>query len=444
MKQIYRLILISYFILQASSAFSAQTDCPVQLALTYTNGDTVTTQVNYEVHFYSALTGGTEIATAETDSLIPSGGVLVIPITCDTTLLSHPNIFLEFIINGETLTPRVEMASTPFAGTAFAVAGNSINLGTDTVGSYVQSLTAGTGISITGGSGEGATPTISATGLTLSAGDVTSTIILDGTIAAVDLADGSVTSAKIVDGTITNTDIVAAAGIPYSKLTFTDNIVAGDIATSAVTTTEILDATITSTDVAADAFDFTSLADNMTLDTATNINAAANDLTVHLTGVGDFSVVSVTDEVILDIDSDGAAVTFGPNRPVGFNSNVTMGNLNMTGNLTVSGIRRDSVQSVTVPDSGGPGNASFTVTPTSSYIEVTCNDGTGCDATMSEAGAQQGQIVTIVNITAAASVDFADSVGVQEIAGAFSLGQWDCITLRYTSDRWIEVSRSNN
>ena len=40
-----------------------------------------------------------------------------------------------------------------------------INLGTDTVGDYVQSLVAGTGISISNNSGEGATPTISNTGV---------------------------------------------------------------------------------------------------------------------------------------------------------------------------------------------------------------------------------------------------------------------------------------
>ena len=36
-------------------------------------------------------------------------------------------------------------------------------LGTDTTGDYVESLTQGTGITISGGSGEGSTPTITAT-----------------------------------------------------------------------------------------------------------------------------------------------------------------------------------------------------------------------------------------------------------------------------------------
>ena len=46
--------------------------------------------------------------------------------------------------------------------TVNSVAADSVALGTDTTGDYVESLTQGTGISITGGSGEGSTPTIAA------------------------------------------------------------------------------------------------------------------------------------------------------------------------------------------------------------------------------------------------------------------------------------------
>ena len=43
---------------------------------------------------------------------------------------------------------------------ALTVAANSVALGTDTTGSYVESLVAGTGVSVANNSGEGATPTI--------------------------------------------------------------------------------------------------------------------------------------------------------------------------------------------------------------------------------------------------------------------------------------------
>ena len=250
-KYFFILFVLSFISL---NLFAAQTDCPVLLALTYTNGDAVTTQVDYEVHFYSALTGGTEIPPAQTSSATPSGGILVIPLICDSTLLNNPNIFLEFIIGGETLTPRVEMASTPFAGTAFAVAGDSITLGTDTVGSYVESLTAGTGISIVGGTGEGSTPTISVNTGT-AAGNL---VQLDG-------------SARLpaVDG---------------SQLT---NI---SISNSSVSSASITDGTIQSADIGNDVIDFSNLADSLTLDTATTINTNGNNMVVDLDNAATFSI----------------------------------------------------------------------------------------------------------------------------------------------------------
>ena len=82
---------------------------------------------------------------------------------------------------------------------------------------------------------------------------VTTTEILDGTIATADIATDAVTTTEILDATIVDADVSATAGIVYSKLAFSDNIVAADIATDAVTTAEILDATIVVGDLADDA-----------------------------------------------------------------------------------------------------------------------------------------------------------------------------------------------
>jgi len=68
-------------------------------------------------------------------------------------------------------TPRAIQVSGDVTGTAnfdgsaainivTTIAANSVALGTDTSGSYVESLVAGTGVTITNNSGEGATPTI--------------------------------------------------------------------------------------------------------------------------------------------------------------------------------------------------------------------------------------------------------------------------------------------
>ncbi len=81
---------------------------------------------------------------------------------------------------------------------------DQINLGTDTVGSYVQNLVAGTGVTVTNNSGEGATPTIAI------GQDV-------GTSASVTFANLIVSGDLTVSGTTTS--------INTTELTIEDNVV---------------------------------------------------------------------------------------------------------------------------------------------------------------------------------------------------------------------------
>ena len=102
------------------------------------------------------------------------------------------------------------------------------------------------------------------------------------------------------------------------------------------------------------------------------------------------------------------------------------------------------VQVLTVLDNGNPlVNATATLTPTSSYVEVDCQDNPGCDITMSESGARQGQILYIV-ATNTNLVNFADTGGVSELSASLGLDQYDTLTLVYISDRWVELGASNN
>ena len=102
------------------------------------------------------------------------------------------------------------------------------------------------------------------------------------------------------------------------------------------------------------------------------------------------------------------------------------------------------VQAVTVPDDTTGGSpAIFTLTPTSSYIELACNDPDGCTATMNETGAIQGTLVRIV-MTTSNAVTFSDVSGVTELAGPFIAGQYDTIMIGYMGDRWVEYGRSDN
>lgn len=110
------------------------------------------------------------------------------------------------------------------------------------------------------------------------------------------------------------------------------------------------------------------------------------------------------------------------------------------------GLVINTVQAVTCADSGGAGAQTATITPTSSYVEITNADADGCDITMGETGMGAGAKVDICVVSnAGATVNFADTAGVTELAGAFAADVDDCITLRYgNTTTWREVSRSAN
>jgi hypothetical protein len=152
---------------------------------------------------------------------------------------------------------------------------DAVNLSTDTVGNYVESLVAGTGVTLTNNSGEGSTPTVAVdttviqarvsgvtdteigyldgvtwaiqtqldakapsaspvfTGLVILPANTVSQVHLNddsvGTneiiglsVTTAKLADGSVTSGKIADGAIVDADINASASIAMSKISGLD------------------------------------------------------------------------------------------------------------------------------------------------------------------------------------------------------------------------------
>jgi hypothetical protein len=112
-------------------------------------------------------------------------------------------------------------------------------------------------------------------------------------------------------------------------------------------------------------------------------------------------------------------------------------------NIYQNGFYVQPAQTLTIADNGGGTNASSTLTPSSNLVRCTCNDANACDVTMGETGVQDGTHVRIISVTATAC-NFADSAGVSELGGAFVAGQYDSIEMVYSSDRWVEVGRSNN
>jgi hypothetical protein len=81
------------------------------------------------------------------------------------------------------------------------------------------------------------------------------------------------------------------------------------------------------------------------------------------------------------------------------------------------------------------------ITPTKNFLRLNCTVATTVN--LGETDVMDGFRVTIVNI-GAADVTFTDTAGVMELAGNFLMGQYDSLEVIYSSDRWIEVSRSGN
>ena len=107
-------------------------------------------------------------------------------------------------IGDVTITTASSGQFLKWSGTAWV--NDAIDLGTDTTGSYVASLVAGTGITLTNNSGEGATPTVEVNTTviaTLASPTFTGTVTVPTPVNGTDAvnktyADGVVTAAKII------------------------------------------------------------------------------------------------------------------------------------------------------------------------------------------------------------------------------------------------------
>lgn len=122
---------------------------------------------------------------------------------------------------------------------------------------------------------------------------------------------------------------------------------------------------------------------------------------------------------------------------------VSTGDVGICNGTVQHGLDVATAQTLTVDDDGAGTAATATLTPTSRFVNCTCNDADGCAITMGESGMVSGSLVQIVSSTANACT-FADTAGVSELTGAITLGQWDSLVLVYVTDRWVQLSTSNN
>jgi hypothetical protein len=127
-----------------------------------------------------------------------------------------------------------------------------------------------------------------------------------------------------------------------------------------------------------------------------------------------------------------------------FGGDIGIGTTAPGAKLEVNGLIAVSVDADTIADDGVAASLpSYTLTPTTSFVKLTCDDPDGANITMGETGIAEGATVTIVNVSANVC-NFADTAGVSELAGAFAMGQYQSLKLVYIGDRWVEISRSAN
>jgi len=144
-----------------------------------------------------------------------------------------------------------------------------------------------------------ASPTFTGT-VTLPTGTVTSSMILDGTIATADIADAAVTSAKIANDTIAAVNIAGDA-VTSSKIA-SNAVETAKINDGAVTSAKIADGTIVNGDINASAAIAQSKIDGLTTDLAAKAPLAGPALTgdataVNLTISGNLTVNGTTTNI---------------------------------------------------------------------------------------------------------------------------------------------------
>ena len=293
-------------------------------------------------------------------------------------------------------------------GTAWV--NDAVNLSTDTIGSYVESLVAGTGVTLANNSGEGATPTIT----------------VDTTVIQARVADVSDTEIGYLNGVTSAIQTQIDTKAPLASPTFTGTVTVPDnsFALGTKTTGDYV-ATITGgtgvASTAATSGEGTThtLSIGQAVGTTDNVTFAgvtADGIKVGVTAANEIDTVSGD----LTIDSAGGTVTVDDN-------------LTVTGNLTVSGTTTSvNTETLTVDDNVIVLNNNATGAPTENAgIEVErgsstnvvlrwnetndawelTNDGTtysniATDATVATATALTVDNLTDVTITSAADKDF--------------------------------------
>ena len=237
-----------------------------------------------------------------------------------------------------TITSAADGDFLRWNGTAWI--NDAVNLSTDTIGSFVQSLVAGTGVTLANNSGENATPTIT----------------VDTTVIQAVVANVSNTEIGYLDGVTSAIQTQIDTKAPLASPTFTGTVTVPDnsFALGTKTTGDYV-ATITGgtgvSSTASTSGEGTThtLSIGQAVGTADNVTFAgltADAITIGITSAGEIDTTSGN----LTIDSTGGTVTVDDDLIVTGNATIN-NNLIVTGNITINGNTTTlNTETITVED----------------------------------------------------------------------------------------------
>ena len=158
---------------------------------------------------------------------------------------------------------------------------DAVNLSTDTIGDYVSSLVAGTGITLSNNSGEGSSPTIAVTANTFDAFGAASSAQSAAQTFATNLVANVATSFEVAGDSGTSKTITSGSD--------TLSILGGTGLTSVTSNTDTVTLNLDSTSVTAGSYGNASTVPNYTVDAQGRLTAAANTaISILASQVSDF------------------------------------------------------------------------------------------------------------------------------------------------------------
>jgi trimeric autotransporter adhesin len=271
---------------------------------------------------------------------------------------------------------------------------DAVNLSTDTIGSYVESLVAGTAITLADNSGEGATPTISVTANTFDAFGAASSAQTAAESFATNLVANVATSFEVAGDSGTSKTITSGSD--------TLSIFGGTGLSSVTSNTDTITLNLDSTSVSAGSYGNANTISSFTVDAQGRLTAASNNaVSILASQVSDFQantraqisasgselaynsstgVISFTSAGVTSLTGTANEVEVSASSggvTVGLPSNVTIGqDLTVTGNLTVQGSTTTlNTETLAIEDNKVLLNSSVTGAPsTDAGIEVERGD----------------------------------------------------------------------